>query len=158
MSMGSLETRPIIALLEPKWRQSDVQSTQTIKCVVPCRWAETADVKIAVSVYHRYALFIHLRLHSGGVRQGRIFATPSERLSTNVSRDSCKSAPALLVCLVSLGDQAGAEWPRGTCIEMDKVHECSTFKSLTQLVERIRNIDGQFNEWRACSDRNGDRT
>ena len=81
------ETRPIIASLEPKWRQSDVQGTQNVKCVVPCRWAETADVKLAVSVYHRSALCIHLRLHTGGVWQGRSFCYPiREPVNQGVSR------------------------------------------------------------------------
>ena len=44
-------TRFIIALLDPKWPQSDVQDTQNVKCVDPGRWAETANVKLAVSVY-----------------------------------------------------------------------------------------------------------
>ena len=84
-----------------------------------------------------------------------MFATPSDNLSIEVSRDSCKSATALLVCRVPLGDQAGSEWPRGEWVEVDKVHERSTFKSLAWLVERIRNIDGEFSQWQTCGDHDG---
>ena len=65
------------------------------------------------------------------------------------------SATALLVCRVPLGEQAGPEWPRGNWSEVDKVHERSTFKSLAWLVERIRNIDGQFNTWQTVQCGNG---
>lgn len=67
-----------------------------------------------------------------------------------MSQDACQSATALLVCRVPLGEQAGPEWPRGVWEEVDKVHERSTFKSLAWLVERIRNIDGQFNDWQTA--------
>ena len=44
------EARPIIALLEPKWRQSDVEGTQTVTCIFPCRWVDASDVKLTVSL------------------------------------------------------------------------------------------------------------
>ena len=43
------ESRPIIALLDPKWRQSDVEGTQDVKCTVPCRWIEASNVRLVVS-------------------------------------------------------------------------------------------------------------
>ena len=75
-----------------------------------------------------------------------MFATPSDNLSIHVSRDACKSATALLVCRVSLGDKAGTEWPRGSWQEVDKVHERSTFKALAWLIERIRNVGDRFSD------------
>ncbi|KAI0738504.1 hypothetical protein C8Q80DRAFT_1113269 [Daedaleopsis nitida] len=124
------ESRPIIATLDSKWRQSDMEGTQSVKCFVPCRWAGAANVKLIPASGH-----------------DAMFATPSEGVSIDVSQDACKSATALLVCRVPLGEHAGSEWPRGTWVEVDKVHERSTFRSLAWLVERIRNIDGQFSSW-----------
>lgn len=52
------------------------------------------------------------------------------------------------MCTVPLHGQAGPEWlPRGEWKEVDKVHERSTFKSLAWLVERIRDIQDNFNTW-----------
>ncbi|KAI0675815.1 hypothetical protein C8Q78DRAFT_1006678 [Trametes maxima] len=102
----------------------------TVKCIVPCKWVEATDVKMTPAAGH-----------------DAVFATPSEGISIDVSQDACQSATALLVCRVPLGAQAGPEWSRDEWIEVDKVHERSTFKALAWLVERIRNIDGQFNEW-----------
>ena len=48
------ESRPIIATLEPKWRQSDVVGVQKVKCILPCRWVEAKDVKLTV----RFPLFL----------------------------------------------------------------------------------------------------
>ena len=44
------ETRPIIASLEPKWRQSSVDGKQTVKCNIPYQWADSATVRLTVSV------------------------------------------------------------------------------------------------------------
>lgn len=45
------ESRPLIAILDPKWRQSDVDGAQDVKCVLPCRWVEASSVKLTVSFY-----------------------------------------------------------------------------------------------------------
>ncbi|CDO78139.1 hypothetical protein BN946_scf184710.g4 [Trametes cinnabarina] len=127
------ESRPIIAMLDPKWRQSDVEGPQNVKCIVPCRWVEAAKVKLTPATGH-----------------DAVFATPSQGVTIDISQDACKSATALLVCRVPLGDQAGPEWSHGSWTEVDKVHERSTFKSLAWLVERIRNIDGQFKDWQTA--------
>ncbi|RDX49190.1 hypothetical protein OH76DRAFT_561350 [Lentinus brumalis] len=132
------ESRPIIAMLEPKWRQSDTEGTQNVKCLIPCKWVEASAVKLTPA--------------SG---KDAVFATPMEGISIDVSQDACKSATALLVCRVPLGERAGPEWPRGDWLEVDKVHERSTFKSLAWLVERIRNIEGQFNTWQTAECGNG---
>ncbi|KAI0333863.1 hypothetical protein GY45DRAFT_1432004 [Cubamyces sp. BRFM 1775] len=129
------ESRPLIALLDPKWRQSDREGAQTVKCIVPCHWVEAKDVKLKPATGH-----------------DAVFATPSASVRIDVSQDACKSATALLVCRVPLGDQAGSEWPRDAWMEVDKVHERSIFKSLAWLVERIRNIDDQFSDWQTASE------
>lgn len=43
------ESRPMIAYLDPKWRQSDIEGTENVKCNIPCRWIEASDVKLTVS-------------------------------------------------------------------------------------------------------------
>ncbi|PIL24715.1 hypothetical protein GSI_12601 [Ganoderma sinense ZZ0214-1] len=124
------ESRPIIATLEPKWRQSDVVGVQHVKCILPCRWVEAKDVKLTPASGH-----------------DAVFATPAEGISINISQDACKSANALLVSKIRLGADAGPEWSQLVYKEIDKVHERSTFRALAWLTERIRNIDGHFAEW-----------
>ncbi len=64
-----------------------------------------------------------------------------------MSNEDCQSANALLVCKVPLRDQAGAEWPRGKWMEVDKVHERLTFKSLAWLLERAKSNVEKFDVW-----------
>ena len=52
------ESRPIIAMLEPKWRQSDVEGTQSVKCLIPCKWIEASGVKLMVG----FNLFVRRKL------------------------------------------------------------------------------------------------
>ena len=52
------ESRPIIAMLEPKWRQSDVEGTQSVKCLIPCKWIEASGVKLMVG----FTLFVRRKL------------------------------------------------------------------------------------------------
>ncbi|OBZ73756.1 hypothetical protein A0H81_06364 [Grifola frondosa] len=126
------ERRPIICLLDSKWRQSDEEGTQNVLCSVPCRWVKSANVKLQAAT-----------------GKNACFSIPRDELSISVSQDACRSATALLVCRVPLHDKAGPEWPRGMWKEVDKVHERAIFKALSWLVERIRNIEGQFQEWQA---------
>lgn len=63
------------------------------------------------------------------------------------SHDACKNAYSLLNCSVSLKGQAGTEWPRGTWMDVDKIHERGTFKALAWLLERIRHVDESFKNW-----------
>lgn len=75
------------------------------------------------------------------------FAVPGDKLSVDVTDNHCGSANALLVCKVALQDQAGPEWPRGKWVEVDKVHERITFKALSWLIERIKNVNENFDSW-----------
>ncbi len=75
------------------------------------------------------------------------YAIPDGSLSIGVSNEDCQSANALLVCKVPLRDQAGAEWPRGKWMEVDKVHERLTFKSLAWLLERAKSNVEKFDVW-----------
>ena len=141
------ESRPIIATLEPKSRESDTVGVQKVKCILPCRWVEANDVKLMVC----FPTFLRslTRMLTIGLVSGRdaIFATPSEGMSIDISQDACKSASALLVCNVPLGAEAGPEWCQLAYKEVEKVHERVAFRPLAWLTKHIRTIDGQFSEW-----------
>ncbi|KAJ7180752.1 hypothetical protein C8R46DRAFT_985768 [Mycena filopes] len=120
------ESRPIIARLDPKWRQSSESNAKQVTCRVPI-WKPSASIKLEPS-------------HG----QDAQYAIPSEALVLGGSTDACGSASAVLVCSVPLRGQAGSEWPQGTWGEVDKVHERSVFRRLAWLLERIRHIDDNF--------------
>ncbi|KAJ7782010.1 hypothetical protein DFH07DRAFT_792303 [Mycena maculata] len=126
------ESRPIIAQLDPKWRQSSTSDTKQVTCNVPV-WKKAETVKLEPS-------------HG----QDAQFAIPGQALVLSGSNEACGSASAVLVCNVPLRGQAGPEWPRGGWQEVDKVHERLTFRLLAWLLERIRHVDGNFKEdWQA---------
>ncbi|KAJ7066529.1 hypothetical protein C8F01DRAFT_1123601 [Mycena amicta] len=120
------ESRPLVALLDPKWRQPSDTSEKRVTCRVPV-W-KTADV---VQL---------LPSHTQGARYG----VPEHVMVLDCSKDSCGNASAVLMCSVPLGDQAGPQWPRNTWGEVDKVHERSVFRSLAWLLERVRHISNNF--------------
>ncbi|KZT07288.1 uncharacterized protein LAESUDRAFT_725197 [Laetiporus sulphureus 93-53] len=124
------ETRPLVCKFESKWRQSDTVEEQSIACHIPQKWVESSGTRLVPVAGHE--------AH---------FAVPRDHLNVSVSNDACSSANALLVCRVSLLNQAGPEWPRGAWREIDKVHERVTFKALAWLIERIRNVGDHFGDW-----------
>ncbi|CAL1714237.1 unnamed protein product [Somion occarium] len=123
------ETRPVIAELDVKWRQSTKES-QVVSCIVPYRWTESAEVS----------------LKPAQIRDA-ICATPAANFELDLTTESCASNRAFLVCKVPLDEEAGPEWPRGRWQEVDKVHERITFKALAWLLERVKNVDDRFGEW-----------
>ncbi|KAJ7091441.1 hypothetical protein B0H15DRAFT_930158 [Mycena belliarum] len=126
------ESRPIIAQLDPKWRQSSDDKPNKVNCRVPV-WKTTEHVELRPS-------------HS----QDAEFAIPGQALALGGSNDACGSAQAVLVCHVPLGKQPGPEWPRGNWGVVDKVNERSIFRSLAWLLERIRHVDDSFKgAWQA---------
>ncbi|KAJ7623135.1 hypothetical protein FB45DRAFT_980127 [Roridomyces roridus] len=122
------ESRPIIAELDPKWRQSSDEGTKQVVCRVRI-WKVAESVKLQPS-------------HG----QDAQFAIPGQALALSASNDACGSASAVLVCSVPLRGQVGLEWPKGGWGEVDKVQERSTFRLLAWLLERIRHVDGNFKE------------
>ncbi len=44
------EARPLVCQVDPKWRQSAMEGTQIVKCTVPCKWVESSEVRLAVSL------------------------------------------------------------------------------------------------------------
>ncbi|KAH8110784.1 hypothetical protein DFH11DRAFT_1708434 [Phellopilus nigrolimitatus] len=129
------ETRPVVCKLDPKWRQASVTAeAKMVSCHIPCVWVQVDAIAIQSSKGHEAK-----------------FAVPADTLEVGVTNDDCKSANALLVCKVPLKDQAGAEWPRGKWVEVDKVHERVTFQALAWLIERIKNINEKFDTWTEVS-------
>ncbi|KAF5350208.1 hypothetical protein D9758_007844 [Tetrapyrgos nigripes] len=124
------ETRPIIAKLDSKWRQSDDMGEQELSCIFPVRWVFT-DVAELKPSHHEDAQF----------------GIPDKKLEFSVSNDTCSSAIALLSCSVPLHGQAGPEWPRGVWKEVDKIHERSIFGSIAWLLERVRRVEDNFVDW-----------
>ncbi|KAF8216612.1 hypothetical protein K438DRAFT_1658017 [Mycena galopus ATCC 62051] len=120
------ESRPIIGMLDPKWRQSSESNAKQVTCRIP-NWKKTESIRLQPS-------------HGQGAR----YAIPGQALVLSGSNDACSSASAVLVCSVPLRGQAGSEWPRGKWGEVDKVHERSVFRSLAWLLGRIRHIDDNF--------------
>ena len=75
------------------------------------------------------------------------FSVPSTNFTINASLAGCGHASAVLVCRVPLEDQTGPEWPRGSWVEVDKIHERATYKAIAWLIERVRNVEGHFANW-----------
>ncbi|KAJ3514723.1 hypothetical protein NLJ89_g2214 [Agrocybe chaxingu] len=124
------ECRPIIGQLDPKWRQSSKEEEQTVSCHLPFKWVESKSVSIEPSI-----------------GQNAKYAVPAHGLEIPSSKDACRNAYALLTCKVSLRGQAGPEWSCGKWLEVDKIHERGTFKSLAWLLERIRQVDDSLHDW-----------
>ncbi|KAF8159484.1 hypothetical protein B0H34DRAFT_655502 [Crassisporium funariophilum] len=124
------ECRPIVCKLDPSWRQSASEDEEIVTCLLPVKWTSTNDVSLKPSV-----------------GQDAQFGIPGKVLDIPVSNDACRDAYALLTCNVSLRGQAGQEWPRGDWMDVDKIHERSTFKALAWLLERIRHVDDNFHSW-----------
>lgn len=45
------ETRPLICQLNSKWRQSDIDEEQEIRCQIPYKWIKASDICLTVSAY-----------------------------------------------------------------------------------------------------------
>lgn len=73
----------------------------------------------------------------------------------NASHDGCAKAHAFLSCTVDLHGQSGDEWPVGAWQVIDKIHERETFKALTWLTERIRQVGDTYTEWQSVETPSG---
>ncbi|TFY66733.1 hypothetical protein EVG20_g4345 [Dentipellis fragilis] len=123
------EARPLVARLDPSWRQSDKKES-TIKCYIPQKYVVAVNVSLQASL-----------------GQQAIFGVPKETLDVVVHNDACQTANAVLVARYPLGAEAGPEWPRGVWKEVEPIHARSVFRSLSWLVERVKNIEGGFFDW-----------
>ncbi|KAF8513437.1 hypothetical protein BU17DRAFT_95428 [Hysterangium stoloniferum] len=123
------ETRPIICSLDPKWRQSDLEEIQSVKCHVPCVWVSASGTRLEAT------------------QRAAKFAVPAKELNIVVSNTSCASANAILTCEVGLQGQAGPEWPRNQWRDVDAVHARTIFQSLAWIIERVKNIGGYVDSW-----------
>ncbi|KAG8782771.1 hypothetical protein FRC16_002540, partial [Serendipita sp. 398] len=104
------ECRPIVAKLDPQWRQSDEKTTR-----VTCRvdWATQPD---------------------------SLYGVLSNEESITIDEDSCAKAQALLTCSVFLGDDPSPLWPIDCWLEIDKLHEREYLRLMTWMLQRIRNV------------------
>ncbi|KIK50592.1 hypothetical protein GYMLUDRAFT_51100 [Collybiopsis luxurians FD-317 M1] len=124
------ESRPVIAQLDPKWRQSDTEDLEKVNCVLPFHWATSSAVSLQPTL-----------------DQDARFGIPENTFEVSSSNDACQQAQALLSCTVPLRGQSGAEWPMESWDEVDKIHERGTFRSLAWLFERIKDVSGNFTSW-----------
>ncbi|KAG9116037.1 hypothetical protein FRC07_007500, partial [Ceratobasidium sp. 392] len=129
------ETRPVEARLSTRWRPKDVEE-ETVKCVVGEKWAKAPlTIKPAPS-------------------GGATVHASSKAIEFTLEADSCAHAHALLVCKVPLGPNPDPVWPHNKWVEVDKVHERGTYRAVTWLTERVRDID-HLSEWRALDATDG---
>ncbi|THH14984.1 hypothetical protein EW146_g5422 [Bondarzewia mesenterica] len=127
------ETRPIVARVDPSWRQSDEEGEQKIICSIP----------------QKYMIAVNVQLKPSPLGKEATFAVPEGALNISLDNDSCKTANALLVARIPLRSQAGLEWPRQAWKEVEHIHERATFRSLSWLIERIKAINGPFLSWQS---------
>ncbi|CAE6454320.1 unnamed protein product [Rhizoctonia solani] len=121
------ETRPVITKLSSRWRPKDVEE-ETVKCSVGEKWVKVSlQIKPASST-------------------GATVAVPAKAIEFTIEEDSCAKAHAILVCDVPLGPDPDAVWPRNQWVEVDKVHERGTYRAMTWLTERVRDLE-HLSEW-----------
>ncbi|CAK5267657.1 unnamed protein product [Mycena citricolor] len=118
------ESRPIVGILDSKWRPSDTTKVSKVICRFPI-W-KTSDSLRLVPTHHPDARY----------------AVPQDVLQ--LTHDACGNPSAVLVCRVPLPSETGSEWPRGKWGQIEKVSERPVFRKLAWLLERIRHIDDRF--------------
>ncbi|KAH7343761.1 hypothetical protein B0J17DRAFT_713921 [Rhizoctonia solani] len=121
------ESRPIITRLSSRWRPKDVEE-ETAKCNVGEKW-----VKVSLKI-------------KSASSEGATVAVPSKAIEFTIEEDSCAKAHAILICDVPLGPTPDAVWPRNNWVEVDKVHERGTYRAMTWLTERVRDLE-HLSEW-----------
>ncbi|KAG8902838.1 hypothetical protein FRB99_004034, partial [Tulasnella sp. 403] len=128
------ETRPVYAIVDPKWRQSDTMKTETMSC----------------TVLHRWVALDGMSLQTSGSKDA-VYSAPTGSLDFKVDVEACKSAQAILACQVRLGEEVNENiWPLDEWREVDKVHERVVFQAIAFLMERLRDVAGQ-GEWISTS-------
>ncbi|KAE9396876.1 hypothetical protein BT96DRAFT_921812 [Gymnopus androsaceus JB14] len=99
------ESRPVLAKLEPSWRQSSKEDSEQVECRLSFRWVSCDAISLQPTL--------------GG--QDASFGIPENSFEVSSSNASCEQALALLSCT------ADHEWPLESWGEVDKVHERGTF-------------------------------
>ncbi|CAG7850002.1 SubName: Full=Uncharacterized protein {ECO:0000313/EMBL:CCA72586.1} [Serendipita indica DSM 11827] len=130
------ECRPIIARLNPEWRQSDRQETKA-ECSVDWTWIISKTL-LCTSMSSRDAFY----------------NCPCGDLEIAADVKACAKATAILTCSVPLGDEPGELWPMNQWFEIDKLREREYLKLLSWILERVRNIshDGTWKEIRLAKE------
>ncbi|KAG8885935.1 hypothetical protein FRB98_001541 [Tulasnella sp. 332] len=114
------ETRPIVASLAPKWRQSDTPDAEVTTATINCRWVPATGMIIKTAELRE-----------------AFYATPAETLKFDVTSSGCGSAQAILTCRVRLDSNDSPIWTPGAWLQVDKVHERNIFQSIAFLTGRL---------------------
>lgn len=126
------EERPIVAKVDPAWRQSSNVATKRVKCFVEGEWCPVPPAKLVPP-----KLDTNLKA---------TYSMPDRSLKVEATKEACNSAQAVLVIKVPLEGQAEKAWPKGRWEEVDQIHERGTYESLSWLTERIKSLD-QLSKW-----------
>ncbi|KAJ4466088.1 hypothetical protein C8J55DRAFT_565810 [Lentinula edodes] len=124
------ESRPFVARLSTKWRQSSTDDSEKVACLLPFQWVESSA--------------INLQPTPG---QDARFGIPKDTIRVSGSNVACQHAQALLSLSAPLRGQTGAEWPLGSWREVNKSDEREIFRSVAWLLERIKDVSGRFHSW-----------
>ena len=126
------DVRPLLAKLQPSWRQFSGDNSHTVRCTVDGHWHQMKTAKLGTPVISE---------------NGGIVKMPGKKgLAAHADLDSCRAASAILHCEVPLKNQAETVWPKGKWIEIDDIHERNTYESIAWLTERIRSVK-QLGNW-----------
>ncbi|TGZ83578.1 hypothetical protein EX30DRAFT_327192 [Ascodesmis nigricans] len=123
------ETRPVIAKLQPEFRQphSDDDKVHKAKTTVRGHWVSLPRVKLSPPAVE-------------SASSGVLYQPGPRGLNFSAEINACEAAQALIVCKVPLQNQAEPIWPMKKWVEIDKIHEHLTYENLAWLTERIRSM------------------
>ncbi|KAJ3734990.1 hypothetical protein DFJ43DRAFT_63932 [Lentinula guzmanii] len=124
------ESRPFVAKLSPKWRQSSNDDSEKVACLLPFQWVDTSVVNLQPTP-----------------GQDARFGTPENSIEVSASNVACQHAQALLSLSAPLRGQSGPEWPLESWREVHKSDEREIFRSIAWLLERIKDVSGRFHSW-----------
>ncbi|KAJ3759789.1 hypothetical protein EV360DRAFT_41171 [Lentinula raphanica] len=140
------ESRPFVAKLSPKWRQSDKDDLEKVKCHLPLQWVRCSVVNLQVSS----AMLMTSVIPTPG--QEAKIGIPESSIEVSASNLACQHATVLLSLSTPLRGQSGSEWPVGFWREVNKSDEREIFRSIAWLLERVKDVSGRFHSWQTVED------
>ncbi|KAJ3818894.1 hypothetical protein EV361DRAFT_190497 [Lentinula raphanica] len=129
------ESRPFVAKLSPKWRQSDKDDLEKVKCHLPLQWVRCSVVNLQPTPGQEAKIGI-----------------PESSIEVSASNLACQHATVLLSLSTPLRGQSGSEWPVGFWREVNKSDEREIFRSIAWLLERVKDVSGRFHSWQTVED------